>query len=174
MVKIVTFGSVCEMKESKVQSPSQISMNDALAKSSAKPTSSQAATPPLIQQELGGSEQMVLQFTLEEFVDLSDGRRITLRTDRGFGIGPLRVVDSMGKIHEVLLGKHLDMIWRFLTRNQLTQDVLTAVEPDDESNWLNWMVDQLRSLGVEVNESSVLAAPYRVEFGPLVLSKLEH
>lgn len=59
-----------------------------------------------------------LSFDVHEFADLADGRRLTLRDDRGF-------TTSIG-------GPAPSDQWRHLTLGHLERDVLTTVLPDDD------------------------------------------
>lgn len=126
-------------------------------------------------------EPMTLHFSLTEFADLSDGRRVTIRDDRGFS-GSLHAVNwdpDTGEVKEASWhpGSRLESLvsdpWRFETRKSLTRDVIAALDPDDDQEWYEWVVERLGSFGIEVDPASVEAATYRVEFGSRVLEELE-
>lgn len=135
--------------------------------------------------EVGGPQPMTRHFSLNEFADLSDGRRVTLRDNRGFSSASsvVRFVDETdhvpetscdrGSCTESSIGISSSDPWRHTTQASLTQSVLAAVQPDDDLYWFEWVVERLRSFGIEIDPASVRAAPYRVEFGSRVLQKLQ-
>jgi len=96
-------------------------------------------------------------FRITEFAELNDGRRVTVREDRGFS-GKTSSGDP----------------WQWFTRASLTQDVLgvTAPEDDDLRPEREWVIDRLRELDIVVDPASVEEAPYRVEFENRVLERL--
>ena len=119
----------------------------------------------------------VLSFSLVEFSEISDGRRLTLRSDRGWGSSRPRVACVLADTDERGPGPptvpfDLSDPWQFETRQTLTESVLACVGPDDDEQWYEWVVARLGELDVVVGAASVRAAPYRVEFGPLLDSKL--
>ena len=98
-----------------------------------------------------------LSFYAEEFADLSDGRRVILKDDRGWSLWPFRYPDSS---------------WKFASGRQLTKEAILVLDPDDNERWMEWGVERLRFLGIDVDPASVHAAPFRVEFGPRVRHEL--
>lgn len=117
-----------------------------------------------------------LSVSLVEFAQLSNGKRVTLRDDRGFS-SVNHVACRIPWLRRLLLllpvvKAYVSDPWRFETRASLTRGVLAAVEPDDAELWFDWVVERLHALGVEVNPASVRAAPYRVEFDSSVLQRL--
>lgn len=92
-----------------------------------------------------------------EFADLSDGRRVTVRSDRGFN----------------LAWNHAPGPFPRQTQEGFTQEVRDYFEAEAEDCCPiepEWVVERLRRLyGVEVDPVSVEAAlrlPLAVEFGP--------
>jgi hypothetical protein len=92
-----------------------------------------------------------------EFADLSDGRRIVLRDDRGWCHWPANTPTSR---------------WTIANGREITKMALIILEPDDNDDWERWVVEQLHSAGVDTDPASVHAAPYRVEFGIRVQHEL--
>ena len=92
-----------------------------------------------------------------EFADLSDGRRIVLRDDRGWRHWPVNTPTSR---------------WKIANGREIFKMALLILDPDDNDDWERWVVEQLRSVGVDTDPASVHAAPYRVEFGPGVQHEL--
>jgi hypothetical protein len=95
-------------------------------------------------------------FEVSEFVTLEDGRRVLLHDGgRGFTIG----IRSTGRSTppDVRSG---------LTAEQLTDDVLTVVLPDDDDDpephpWA-WLSDLARARGLDVTADDLRALPYDV------------
>ena len=98
-----------------------------------------------------------LSLYTEEFADLSDGRRVVLKDDRGWSLRPFRYPDSS---------------WKFASGRKLAKEAILVLDPDDHERWMEWVVERLRFLGVEVDPASVHAAPFQVEFGPRVRHEL--
>lgn len=100
-------------------------------------------------------------FYLEEFADLSDGRRVLLRDDRGWSGWPANPPDSP---------------WKVTNGRELTKAVILVLDPDDHEfwneYWMKWVIERLCFLGIEVDPVSVHVAPFRVEFGPRVQHQL--
>ena len=92
-----------------------------------------------------------------EFADLSDGRRIVLRDDRGWRHWPPNTPTSR---------------WRIANGRELAKMAMLILDPDDNDDWERWVVEQLRSAGVDADPTSVHAAPYRVEFGTRIQHEL--
>lgn len=98
-----------------------------------------------------------------EFADLSDGRRVTVRSDRGW---------SWSCNHS--LGA-----WYGQTRTRFTREVRDYFEAEAEECCpitSEWVVERLQRLyGVEIDPASVDAAlqlPLQVEFGPRLHEQL--
>ena len=111
----------------------------------------------MMAQQRKALESGELSFYAEEFADLSDGRRVILKDDRGWGHRP---VTSHGIVLKALNG--LDLSW----------DAISILEPDDNEWWMEWVVERLRFLGIDVDLVSVHAAPFQVEFGPRLQREL--
>jgi hypothetical protein len=112
-----------------------------------------------------------LSFELKEFAELRDGSRLVLRADRGWS-SVLRVAyDGTGAVISGATAAAGDP-WRFTTRESLTKAVLACVDPEDEEQQEQWLVDRLAELGVDVDVAAVREMPYRVEFGPILEDRL--
>ena len=99
-----------------------------------------------------------LSFRVQEFAELSDGRRITLHDERGYSTsGP-------------------EDPWRFQTPESIEVDVRTAVLPDDDDGeehpWA-WLVELLHAHGVDASTEQLKQVPYRVELSPRLQAKLQ-
>ena len=137
-----------------------------------------AGASTVSQRAHGDSDQGAgLSFKLDEFAEVSDGRRLRLRSDRGWANGRLRVAWSLREPDELSPGPpnvNVDMTdrWQFVTRQSLTESVLACVDPDDGEQWYEWVRARLCELDVDVDLASIRAAPYRVEFGPVLDGEL--
>lgn len=95
-------------------------------------------------------------FAVSEFVDLEDGRRVTLHEDRGFTLGPVSgdSVSDPARQRESL--------------ESLTRDVLNVVLPDDdvpaEDHPWSWLADLARTRGLDVTAQDLRGLPYQVIF----------
>ena len=101
-----------------------------------------------------------LSLYAEEFADLSDGRRVILKDDRGWGLQ---------RNHYL---RYPDSSWKFTSGRQLAKEAILVLDPDDSERWIEWVVGRLRFLGIDVDPASVHAAPFKVEFGPRVRHEL--
>lgn len=103
-----------------------------------------------------------LSFDVHEFADLADGRRLTLRDDRGF-------TTSSG-------GPAPSDQWRHLTLGHLERDVLTTVPPDDDDTQEQhpWgvLARLLHLQGVEATAEELRVLPCRVEFSERLRERL--
>lgn len=94
---------------------------------------------------------------MSEFVTLEDGRRVLLHEGgRGFAIG----VRSTGT------RKPRDVRWG-LTLEQLTDDVLLVVRPDDddpEPHPWSWLSELAQSRGLNATADDLRTLPYDVVF----------
>ena len=96
-------------------------------------------------------------FSVSEFVALEDGRRVLLHEDRGFTIGGRSTAEpGSGDLR------------RHQTLESLTEDVLTAVLPDDDEGaedhpW-SWLAGLARARGLDVTAEELRALPYEVIF----------
>lgn len=97
------------------------------------------------------------QFHAEEFADLSDGRRVILKDDRGYSDWPESSPDSS---------------WKVATGHELTIEAIAMLSPGDDELWMEWVVERLRLFDIDVDPVSVRAAPFHVEFGPRVQHEL--
>ncbi len=175
MLSVVSLGVICELGEGVGVGGVETVSGEEPDIAGAKPSVFPPSAPMKGKMLPGGYKSRTLSFSLEEFVDLSDGRRVTLKADRGFNKGgPIRLAVKVGKWRSVSLpfARSPRMMWWFITRAGLTREVMAVLEPDDEREWFDWIVDRLSSFGIEVDEASVVAAPFVVELGPIVESKL--
>ena len=96
-----------------------------------------------------------ISFVVHEFAVLSDGRRVTLHTDRGFS-GSVRTTD----------GQVLDP-WTGLTRESIEHDVRNVVLPDEDDTGdehpYEWLRELLLHHGVDAPVEHLRSAPYTVE-----------
>ena len=104
-----------------------------------------------------------MSVNIVEFADLSDGRRVTVRSDRGWTWG----------------WNHSFGPWAGKTRASFTEQVRGYFEAEAEECCpitVEWVVERLQRLhGVEVDPASVDAAlqlPLEVEFGPRLREQL--
>lgn len=181
MLSVVALGAVCEMEE--LAGPPRQPTLDALGYVAPRneEAESLAQHKELRKQTAGDSfttRDMLLSptrtskqrqgmvdsgnphFYLEEYADLSDGRRVMLNDDRGWSSWPLNRFDSR---------------WKTAVGRALTRDTIWVLDPDEvDTNdvWEGWVVERSRFLGVEVDPTSVHAAPFHVEFGPRVQHEL--
>jgi len=102
-------------------------------------------------------EAGIPSFCAEEFADLSDGRRVLLRDDRGWSHWPVNSPNSL---------------WKVAIGRELTKKATLVLDPDDNEHWMKWVIGSLRFLGINVDPASVHAAPFRIEFGPRVQHEL--
>jgi hypothetical protein len=84
-------------------------------------------------------------FDVHEFAELAGGQRLTLHTERGFGVsGP------------------------GMTAEQIESGVRTTVLPDDvdsvDDHPYEWLRELLRLKGIVVSTEALRAVPYTVEF----------
>lgn len=99
---------------------------------------------------------------LTEFAELSDGRRITVRSDRGFSWS----------------WKHSPSAFHRKTQESFTDNIrnLLAQYEEDRPTRPEWIAERLQRLyGIEIGLASVydaMRAPLRVEFGPRLLEQL--
>ncbi len=96
-------------------------------------------------------------FSVREFADLDDGRRVWWRDDRGWG-GSVRCSTS-----EWPVGSGRDLVAEVI-------QVTGGHERTDE--YVTCAMWALREMGTGVDPASVWAAPYVVEFGPLLETEL--
>jgi hypothetical protein len=106
-----------------------------------------------------------VSFVVHEFAELTDGRRLTLHTDRGFtGV----TMASSGPAPS-------DQ-WRNLTLESIERDVRTTVLPEDDDTrdehpW-EWLATLLHARGVEATAEELRLLPYDVEFSERLRERL--
>ena len=102
--------------------------------------------------------------SVTEFADLSDGQRVVLRNDRGYG---WIWGDSPGPLPGV-------------TRQSLAEDIryyLVQLEEDwpTPPEWVVELVAHLYEIEIDLaSVQAALRAPYHVEFGPHLSQQLQH
>lgn len=105
-----------------------------------------------------------VNFRVEEFVTLSDGRRLLLSNDRGWG-------GSMSG------GRGPDDMWAYLTIEDIERTALNVVLPDDaeetgeEHPW-DWLAERIRALGVETTSEELRQLPYDVVLSERLRARL--
>ena len=108
--------------------------------------------------DLVADESTRLSFSVAEFADLQDGRRVMLHQQRGFSIGGAADV------------------WDHLTPDVLRRDVLTTVLPDDDEpadeHPYEWLVGLLAPHGVGSSVEELRRVPYVVEFSDRLSARL--
>jgi hypothetical protein len=108
-------------------------------------------------------------FNVSEWIELADGRRITLHNERGFS-GQVFSYGVTG------LPLQIDQ-WEHLTLEHLEASVLTTVLPDDaevtgaDHPW-EWLAELAQRNGVEVTAADLRSVPYVVEFSDAVRDRL--
>lgn len=105
-----------------------------------------------------------VSFSVSEFAELDDGFRVILHTDRGFTLG---------------WGGQPDMepISRTLTRDELSQEVLNTVLPDEddgEAHPWEWLAQLVRLKGWEADAAELRRLPYQVNFTRAVEQLVDH
>lgn len=96
--------------------------------------------------------------SVTEFADLSDGQRVILRNDRGYGWGP----------------------WPSVTRESLVEsirDYFVQLEEDRPTSpeWVVELVAHLYDIKIDLaSVQAALRAPHHVEFGPHLSQQLRH
>ena len=102
--------------------------------------------------------------SVTEFADLSDGRRVVLRNDRGYG---WIWGDSPGPLPGVTRQSVAESIRYYLV--QLEEDRPTSPE------WVVELVARLYEIEIDLaSVQAALRAPYHVEFGPHLSQQLQH
>jgi hypothetical protein len=102
-----------------------------------------------------------LSFDVHEFAELADGRRLTLRDDRGFTTS--------------IRGPAPRDEWQHPTLGQLERDVPTVLPDDDdtqEEHLWGELVRLLHLQGVEATGEELRVVPYRVEFSERLRERL--
>ena len=105
-----------------------------------------------------------LHFRVEEFATLSDGRRLVLTDDRGWGSSGPRGVGRDG-------------LWAYETVETIESTVRNVVLPDDaeetgeEHPW-TWLAERIRALGVETTPEELRQLPYDVVLSDRLRTRL--
>lgn len=103
-------------------------------------------------------------FRVEEFADLSDGRRLILTRDRGWSSAPSG-------------GRSPDELWAHISVEDITSTVLAVVLPDEakdtgeEHPW-DRLAERIRALGVEAAAEHLRHLPYDVELSERLLTRV--
>lgn len=96
-------------------------------------------------------------FSVQEFANLSDGRRVTLHSERGFGLSGIRPAG-------------LDDPFDHLSLTGLEADVRNTVLPDEDGTGdahpYEWLAQLLHAHGVPATADQLRPLPYVVEFSP--------
>lgn len=176
MLSVIALGAVCELED--VTAPPRvpildgrddISLSDERSeeadkvdeKSNRRQSSGfigQVAPRSIREPQVQEAHEIELSFFyVEEFADLSDGRRVVLRDDRGWYSWP---VNSSNRGYKHASGR------------ELTKYAISCLDPDDDEEWIDWIVNRLLSLGIVVDPTTVHSAHFFIEFGPLVQREL--
>lgn len=104
-----------------------------------------------------------LNFRVEEFATLSDGRRLTLTDDRGWGVSRR--------------GASTDELWAGQSAASIETDLRNVVLPDDaevtgEQHSWSLLAQGLRRHGVEATEEQLRRLPYEVVLSRRLLARL--
>jgi hypothetical protein len=106
---------------------------------------------------------------VSEWVELADGRRVTLDNARGFGgrVSAYGVIGAQPDIDQ----------WEHLTLDHLEADVRTTVLPDDagesgEDHPWERLAELAQQKGVDVTAAVLRAVPYVVEFSERLRERL--
>lgn len=154
-VDVVTFGAVCELDY--LTDPVWSSTNGDAYVFHKLPYHVDWPDKQLQVQRRQMTERGIREFRTQEFADLSDGRRVVLKDDRCWDFWPLNEPGSK---------------WKFANGRELTRQTISMLEPDDNDEWLDWILRRLDSVDVKVDPASAHAAPFKVEFGPNVKNEL--
>ncbi|MYJ80711.1 MAG: hypothetical protein F4046_02670 [Acidimicrobiaceae bacterium] len=100
----------------------------------------------LDQSERGGS----FGIEIGEFADLSDGRRAFWKEDRGWS------------------GSGMHSQWPISSGRDLTYEAMMVTDTDEhrQDSYVEWALQRLRDMELDIDPVSVYCAPFRVEFGP--------
>ncbi len=105
-----------------------------------------------------------LHFHVEEFATLSDGRRLVLSNDRGWG-------QSMSG------GRGPDDMWAYETVEDIERTALNVVLPDDaeetgeEHPW-ELLAERIRAFGIETTSEDLRHLPYDVVLSQRLRARL--
>ena len=103
--------------------------------------------------------RVALSFSVSEWAELSDGRRVVLHEAIGF--------DSVLSVD--------DDPWIHYDADLVRSGVLSAVLPDEDDGedhpW-DWLLELLAEQGVDATEAELRAVPYEVELGPEVTRRV--
>lgn len=104
--------------------------------------------------ELGGSPG----FKIGEFADLDDGRRVFWKEDRGWA-------GSSGYFSQ----------WPISSGRDLTHEAIMVTDTDDHrmGSYVEWVLERLREMELNVDPVSVYCAHFRVEFGPGLAAEMD-
>ena len=132
------------------------------------------ATCDLVPPEQSTASPGGLSFTVSEFADLSDGRRLILHSERGWTEW-LRTAVPAGELPPASWGKPADP-WAFATREDIIQSVLNVVLPDDDNDPdehpYGWLAKLLTGQGVHASASELRALTYKVELSQRLEARL--
>ena len=103
--------------------------------------------------ELGGSPGI----DIREFADLNDSRRIFWKEDRGWS------------------GSGVHSQWPVSSGRDLTYEAIMVTDTDDcrLDSYVEWTLERLREMELNVDPASVYCAPFRVEFGPGLAAEMD-
>lgn len=107
----------------------------------------------LSSRELGGSTGI----DIREFADLNDGRRIFWKEDRGWS------------------GAGMHSKWPVTSGRDLAHEAIVVTQADDHriDSYVEWALECLRGMALDVDPASVYRAPFRVEFDTRLKEELD-
>lgn len=105
-----------------------------------------------------------LSFSVREFVELEDGRRVVV-DNRGFTTSAIRELVELEDGRRVVL-ENVTPARAGLTPDSIRQQVLNVVLPDDdeceEAHPWSWLAEQANRQGIAVTADELKALPYEV------------
>lgn len=132
------------------------------------------ATCDLVPPERSTAGPGSLRFTVSEFADLSDGRRLVLHDERGW-TDSLRTAVTDGEALPADWSPPVDP-WAFVTRGDVVRSVLNVVLPDDDDDPddhpYEWLAGLLIGRGVHTSASELRVLPYEVELSQRLEARL--
>lgn len=126
----------------------------------------------LVPPELSTAGPGGVSFDVHEFAVLDDGRRLALHEERGWTSWLQSSQPARSSGRPELLDP-----WSYFTIEDLEQDVLNVVLPDEEGTeekhpW-EWLRGLLQKQGVEASAEHLKTVPYTVEFSDRVLLRFD-
>jgi hypothetical protein len=102
-----------------------------------------------------------VSIAIEQFAELSDGRRIVLDDQLGFSVG--------------LRGRGRSQTWQAMKRRDVEADIRTVLLPDvddGEAHPWQWLADRIRNHGVQASPEELKAVLYEIILSDRLLTLL--